>query len=61
LFAGDQGIIAKTNELYREYKLNVISQGRYFKIFASNIKGNGHMGSEIINDNRAVEQITEIK
>jgi len=41
--------------------LNIICQGRYFKIFASNTKGNEHMGSEIINDNRVVEQIKEIK
>jgi len=40
---------------------SIIYQGHCFKIFASNTEGNEHMGSEIINDNRAVEQIKEIK
>jgi hypothetical protein len=40
---------------------NIICQGRYFKIFASDTKGNEHMRSQIINDKRAVEQIKEIK
>jgi hypothetical protein len=41
--------------------LNIICQGRQFKMFASNTKGNEHMGSEIMNDNTAVEQIKEIQ
>jgi hypothetical protein len=41
--------------------LNIICQGHYFKVFASNTKGNEHLGSEIINESRAVEEIKYIK
>ena len=61
LFAGDQAIIAKTYDVQRAYVLNIICQGRNFIIFASKTKGSEYMGSKIINDNRAVEQMEEIK